>query len=112
MRIDHARQRLPFDRDRLGRGLGFEERVGDDEGQAIADVERLALGQNGIGGRGDLPVRHARRARERAELDDVLGGEHEAHTRHAARRIGILDLEPRMRMGRAQHGRMAKSFRG
>ena len=35
---DHVRQRLPVDRDRLGGILRRRERVGDDEGDGIADM--------------------------------------------------------------------------
>ena len=110
--VDDARQRFPFDRNRLERVLRRNERVGDDERQAIADMKRLAARQNRIGRHGDFLVRHASRAGQGAELGNILGGEHEAYARHGLDGGDALDAKARVRMRRAQQRRVAEALRG
>ncbi len=46
---DHGRQRRPVDVDRLDRVAGLVDGVGDHEGDGVADVADLILGQDRIG---------------------------------------------------------------
>ena len=62
--VGDGRQLLVVDDDRLGRVLGLRQRLGDDDGDVVADVAHLALGQ--------------RRVRARLHRRAVLGMDHPA----------------------------------
>ena len=64
---DRRRQRRPVDLDRLDRIAGLVDRVGDDEGNGIADMAHLAVGKDRIGRAGewiDLEIEQARQRRD------------------------------------------------
>ena len=107
-------QRLVLDGDALGRVLGEIDRLGDDEGDGIADQHRPAVRQRG-------PRRHEHRravaalARDhRAERAVFRGrpigaGEHREHARHLLRRAHVDRADARMRVGRAQDMGMSEA---
>ena len=90
---------LPFDQDRLGGILGLRDRIGDHEGDRVADVPDFVAREDRVGRR---IHRHAFRngdAGQAAEIGDIRPGEDKMHARHAARGRGADDAKPRMRMG-------------
>ncbi len=107
---DHMRPRLPIDRDRLGGVLGALERVGDHEGNGIADVAHLITREDRIGRHVERGVRKRDRARQQAEIGRVGAGEHKAHPRHCPR-FRHINVKPCMGVRRAQHHRMQRATR-
>ncbi len=107
----HRRELAVFDRDRFGRVLRELRRLGDDAGDALADVADFSLGEN-----------RARRFLERlaeAVLDAEVGrnrlvagfghvtaGEHEQHSRGLERGGGVDRNDLGVRAVRAQERRV------
>ena len=108
---DHMRQRLPVDRDRLGGVLRRVERVGDHEGDGIADVPHDILGQDRIVRNLDVDVGNHARRRQRPEVGYIGGGQHQPHARQRPHPRQIGNVEARMRVRRAQHHRMQRRVR-
>ena len=108
--VDYRRQRLPVDRDRLGRVLGLLDRVGDHESDGVAHVAHRVGRQHRIGRH--IEMRLVRRlhqvraqAHDRLQIRDIGRRQNQPHARHAARLGEIGDLEAGMRVRRAhQHG--------
>ena len=89
------RQRLVVDLDQLGGVAGLRQRLGDDEGDAVADVADAVGDEQRLEGavalrRAEI-LRHQRRG-DGAELvgDDVGAGQHQ---QHAGRGLGLGDVE-------------------
>ena len=64
---DHGRQRRPFDLDRLDRVAGLVDGIGDHEGDGVADMAHLVLGEDRVwraGERIDFQVEQARQVAE------------------------------------------------
>ena len=104
--VDHRRQRVVIDLDQLGRVARDLARVGDDEGDGIADMPHLVGGQREAR-RHDhrRGRRHLGDARHRAEplRRQIAGGEDATYPRQGARRTGIDAGNLGMGMRRAQH---------
>ena len=107
-RIDDMRQRFPIDFDGFGRVLRLVKRVGDDDGDGVADVTRDVADKDRVFRRinGD-PGRHAE-ARQRPKFSDVGGRQDQANARHGARRVDIDAVQARVRVGRADHHRTTR----
>ncbi len=101
-RISHVRQRLPFDHDRFGGVARLFDRVGDDEGDRIADMANAVACQDRIRRHDEIHVRRRSLARKRAELCGLRPGEHQSHARHGARGRHIVDTKARAGLWRAQ----------
>ena len=72
----HRRQRLPGDVDRL-QGIARElDRLGDDEGNGVADIAHLVLRQDRIFGRRERILGEVEQARQATELGDVVRDQH------------------------------------
>ena len=103
-RIDHDRQRLVFDLDRVDAVIGGVAVGGDHEGDFLVLEQHLAVGQH------HLHV--AGQRRHPGEVDGLqrLGGDHREHARHLQRLLGVDRLDARMGVRRAdeiamQHAR-------
>ena len=104
---DHRRQDVVVDDHRFGGVLRLLARLGDDEGDRIADMAHLALRQRRMRRlfhrqpvlAGDAPA-----AGEAADAGrfEVFAGEHREHARHRQRRRRIDRFDRRVRMRRAQ----------
>ena len=101
----HRRQRRPFDLDRLDRVAGLVDGIGDHEGNGVADVANLVLGEDRIGRAGERIGFKVEQAWQIAEILDVVRGQDRADARHPAG-LGDIDGEFRVRMRRAQHQRV------
>jgi hypothetical protein len=106
--VRDRRKRLVVDLDQLGRVLGLGKRVGDDEGDVVADVAHPVLCEVGLranegGGAVFLLARHARRLQR--ECSDLrIGAEQHAvdsGRRERGRAVDGFDL--RVGVRRAQH---------
>ena len=98
--------------DRLGGVFRGGKRIGDDEGDGIADIARDIAREDRMRRDLDLDVgQHARR-RQGPEMADVGRGQHQAHARHRPHAAEIADPEAGMRMRRAHHDRMQASPAG
>ena len=106
----HRRQRRPVDLDRLDRIARLVDRVSDHEGDGVADMADLAVGEDRIGRAGEGVYFQIEQAGKTAEIPDVLAGQDQAYPRQAAGAGGV-DGEFRMRMRRAQHQRVHRGVR-
>ena len=106
----HGRQRRPLDLDRLDRVAGLVDRIGNHEGDGIADMADFIPGEDRIGRTRERIGFQIEQARQVAEIPDVVGDQHRADARHAAG-LGDVDGEFRMRMRRTQHQRMHRGWR-
>ena len=106
-RIDHRGQQLIIDLDLLGGVPGLRQRLGENDGDRVADVVRLAvrerrmrrhLHRRAVLGR-DHPA-----ANEIADLvaRKLGAGEHREHARHFGRGGAVDRFDPRVGVGRAQ----------
>ena len=86
------------------------DRVGDDEGDGVADMAHLAFGQDRIGRTGEGIDLEIEQARQVAEIADVVRRQHQRDAGQARARRGI-DGELGMRMRRAQHQRVQRRLR-
>ena len=95
-RADHMRQRLPVDLDRLGRILCRIERVGDHEGDRIADMAHHVLARGSDSGgtlistSGTTPG-----VGKGPSADNIVRGQHQAHARHARARAQDRSMRKR-----------------
>ena len=106
-RIGHRRQRLVVDLDLLGGVLGLRQRLGEDDGDRIADMVRLAMGDRRM-----RRILHLRAVLGRDhpaanETADLVGGklgagEHREHARHRRRRLAVDAPDLGVGMRRAQ----------
>ena len=67
-----AGMRLPVDRDRFGGVARLLDRVGNDEGDGIADVVHFLAGQNFVGRRREVDAGNRKHHRQLAEVGGVL----------------------------------------
>ena len=91
------------DVDALERVLGHVAIVGHDQRDGLAHVADHAAGDGGL----QVPLgsrRGAHAVRDHCGLGHVGGGEDEPHTRQVEGPLGVDRDQPRVRMGRAQHG--------
>ncbi len=100
--VDHGRQRLIVDLDKLGRRAGDLLAVGHDEGHRVADMAHAALGEG-------RPRRHDQRLHRRhaGQRTEAIGREigRGIDAVHAGQRRGLRNVDPlyeRMRVRRAQ----------
>ena len=107
---DHRRQRRPFDVDRLDRVAGVVDRVGDDEGDGVADMAHFILRQDRIGRTGERIDFKVEQARQVAETADIGRRQNHADARKPTG-LADIDRELRMRMRRTQHQRMHRRLR-
>ena len=85
-RVDDAgdrRQRRPVDLDRLDGVARVVDGVGHDEGDGIADMAHLVLGEDRIGRTGEGIDLEIEQARQIAEIADVVGGQDQRRRREA-----------------------------
>ncbi len=108
---DHVRQRLPVDGDGLGGVFGLGERVGNDEGNGVADVADDIARQNRIRRHDDRHVGDHARRRQRSKIGHVLGCQQQPHAGHRPYFTEVADAESRVRVRRAQHDRVQTSGR-
>ena len=104
---DHRRQRRPLDVDRLDRVAGLIDGIGDHEGDGVADMAHLVLGEDRVWRAGERIGFQVEQARQIAEIADIGRGQDQRHARHPAG-LGDVDGEVRMRMRRAQHQRVQR----
>ena len=102
---DHG-QRVVLDVDQLGRVLGLRERLGDHEGDVIADVADAVGAEHGpqpVGALGAVPVgqRHGAGQKVAAAGFDVRAGDHGEHARRRSGRRDVERTDPGVRLGRA-----------
>ena len=100
-----------FDLDRLDRVARMIDGVGDHEGDGVADMAHLALGEDRIrraGERIDLEIEQARQV---AEIGDVFGRQDQRDAGQALRARRRIDGEFGMRMRRTQHQRVQRRLR-
>ena len=105
---DHGRQRLVIDRDELGRVLRLGQCLGDDEGDAFADIAHAPLRQRRLradeAGRAVAAFsRHARALPSQRLHRLVLARQHQKHARRRLGRRRVDRADAGVRMGRAQH---------
>ncbi len=82
-------QRLPIDIHQFGRIAGLRHAVGDDAGNGVADMAHDALAQHGnvaVDALAAIGLRYRRLGRQRLQMSNVDGGEHEVDTPAPARR--------------------------
>jgi hypothetical protein len=101
-------QHLVIDFDRFSRVLRLLERLGDDEGDGIADIAHALAGKErlrrGKGGAAVTPLARRLRALGAEFLDRlVLAGEHEEHPGHRPCRIAGDRHDTGVAVRRAQH---------
>ena len=105
--VDHRRQLLIIDRDRLGRVARLRQRLRHNNGDMVADIAHLTLRQRrmraGAHRRAVLVVDHPA-ADQTADLvgGEIVSGEDAEHARHAGSGFRVDRLDLRMRMRRAQ----------
>ncbi len=87
------------------------ERVGDHEGDGIADVAHHILGKDRIDRNLDVHARQHAGRRQRSECGYVGAGQHQPHARHGAHAVELVDAETGMRVRRAQHHRVQRGLR-
>ena len=104
------RQRLPLHLERFGGVARLRRRVGDDEGDRVADVAHFILGQHRMRRRPDVDAFDPALHRQRAEARRVRAGQNETHTRH---RPGLRGIETETGMGvrRPHHHAMQRAAR-
>ena len=109
---DHRGQRLVVDLDQLGRVLGLVQRVGDDEGDRVADIAHALLRKQRLRadkGRGAVaaPARHARqqRAEPAARADRRRSAPRARRVRPCARATSIGADRAHARAASAAHSR-------
>ncbi|MGY3074627.1 hypothetical protein ACVWZZ_000998 [Bradyrhizobium sp. LM6.10] len=106
----HRRQRAPFDLDRLDRVAGLVDGLSHDEGDGIADMAHLVLGEDRVRRAGEGIGFEIEQAGQIAEILDVIGGQDQRNARKsagAARIDGVFG----MRMRRAQHQAAQRGLR-
>ena len=107
--VDDRRQRLVIDGDGLGRVLRLRQRLGDDDGDVIADVAHLAKRQRrvraGLHRRAVLGMDHPA-ADQPADLvgRQILARQHREHAGLRLRGGGIDRADGGVRVRRAQEG--------
>ena len=104
-RLHHAGQGIVVHAHKLGRIPRRVRRLGDDEGDRLADVAR-AVGRQGEAGRhAHRPVgrRHGGRAGDRPQPGQVGGGEHARHARQRPRRRRVDAAQLGVGVLRAHH---------
>ena len=99
-------QRLPFDFDRFRRVLGLLDRLGDHEGDGIADMADFGRGQNRIRRHLNGDAGYLALTRQIAEARRIGTGQDERNARHCARLRDIGYAIARMRMRRPQDNRV------
>ena len=106
--VGDGRQHLVVDHDRLGGVLGLRQRLGDDDGDMVADIAHLALGQRrmraGLHRRAVLGMDHPA-ADQPADLvvGEILAGEDVDHARACLRAAAMsIELDVGMGVRRAQ----------
>ena len=107
-RIDHRRQHLIFDRDRLGRALRRDPRGRHDGGDRLAGKAHDLMGQQPARRHRHRRAVGAREHQQRRQRADVVGdqigaGVDRLDTRHRRRGLGVDRYDPGMGMRRAQH---------
>ena len=107
-------QHVVVDHDRLGAVAGGLRRLGDDEGDGVADIADAVLGQRaarGLGAVGAVGVLQRDDAGDLAQpfLRPFLRGDHRQHAGHFQRRRGIDRQDLRRRMRAAQHHAMRRA---
>ena len=107
-RVDHGRQCIVFDLDRLGGVAGLIELLGHDQRHRLSHVAHFADRQHRprrVVARRAVAVLQRRDAGHVAETfgRDILAGEEEQHARHAAGPRGVHPRNARVRRRRAQH---------
>ena len=102
---DHRWKHLVVDGDAADRVLGDVAVVGHDEGDRLAHVVDLVLGQRVLGAAvGERRVRDEQRQRLGHRAGEVVVGPDGVHALEVEH-LGDVDVEdPRVRVGRAQHG--------
>ena len=111
---DDRRPHRVVDADRLDGVAGLDQRVGDHEGDGVADMLHAALGQQRDVGDvvlAAVAVRQRRLALDVAETGDVLGGQHEVHARHRPGGLDVGDGEGGVGVRAAQERRMQAALR-
>ena len=106
LHVDHRRQRLVVDLDRLGRGLRRFEIVGDDEGDRIADMAHGVPGEQRTRRRllvGAVGLAQLRLARQAADAVEIGMGEDQPHAGHGGDLREVAEPEAGVGHGRAQH---------
>ena len=103
-------QRRPVRLDRLDPVARLVEALSDDEGDGIADMTDLAIGQDRIGRRGERIGFEVEQARQSTQIPDVFGGQDRGDAGHRAG-LGHVQREGRMGVRRTQHQRMQRSRR-
>ncbi len=104
----HRRQHLVVDLDQLGGVLGRVQRLGDDEGDGIADIAHALARQQRLqadeGGRAAAPLaRHHGRERAEPAPAQILAGQDADHARRRSRPAHVDPGDARRRVRRAQH---------
>ena len=99
---DDMRQRLPIDRDGFGGVFGGGNRIGNHEGDGVADVAHLVAGQDRIIRDRNIDIGNGAEARQGLQLGDIGRGQHQAHTRHRPHPVEIDNVE-------SAHGRAASA---
>ncbi len=107
-RVDHGRQRLIFDLDRLGGVAGLMQLLGHHERHRLSRMANLADREHRprrVVARGAVTVRQRRDAGHVAKTvgRHILAGEQEQHARHAAGPCCVQACDPRVRRRRAKH---------
>ena len=104
---DHRRQHLVVDPDPADRVLGDVAVVGDDEGDRLADVVHLVLGQGVLRAAvGQRRVRDQQRQRLGHRAGEVLVGPHRVHAVEVEDLVDVDVDDPGVRVRGAQHGRV------
>ena len=93
--IDHSRQRLVVDLDQFRGVAGLRQRLGDDEGDAVADVADAVVDDERLEGAVALGRAEILRHQMRGECADLLGDHVGAgqHQQHAGRGLGLGDVD-------------------
>ena len=107
-KVDAAGQHVVVDHDGLGRVLRRLLRLRHDEGDRVADVTHLAVGQHGmrhLGAAGAVAVLQRDNAGQAADAvrNQVLAGEDSQNAVHAGRHRGVDRQNARRRMRATQH---------
>ena len=98
--VDHRRQLVDVDLDRLGRVARLGERLGDHRGDWLADVAHHPLGEDRVPRLlllRAVAARHLPRGRQAARVLEVVAGEDPEHPRHPRRRLGVEPGDPAAR---------------
>ena len=91
LEVDHRRQRLVVDLDQLGGVARLRQRLGDDEGDAVADEAHLVGDEQRLEGAVALGRAEILRHQVRGEAAELFGRRVGAgeHAQHARRGLGL-----------------------